>query len=49
MKIILQPEAKTISNEELAKNQEDLINMLNKLYCITFRLPKKAIKTMVKS
>lgn len=49
MKILLQTEAKTISNEELAKNQEDLINMLTKVYRFAFRLPKKAIKTMVKS
>ena len=32
MKILLQLEAKTISNDELANNQQDLINMLTKMY-----------------
>lgn len=49
MKILLQPEARTISNEELAKNQKDLVNMLTKVYRFAFKLPIKANKTMIKS
>ena len=31
MKIIFQPEAKTISNREIAQNQADLLNTLLKI------------------
>lgn len=41
MKILLQPEAKTISNYELAKNQEYLLNLLNKIACLKLVLNKK--------
>lgn len=41
MKILLQPEAKTISNYELAKNQEYLLNLLNKIAQFKFVLNKK--------
>ena len=31
MKIILQSEAKTISNQKLTRNQKDLMNLINKV------------------
>ena len=36
MKILLQTEAKTISNAELARNQKYLIDLIQKLNCIKF-------------
>ena len=41
MKIILQTEAKTISNAELAENQKYLIDLLNKIGCLKFVQNKK--------
>ena len=38
MKILLQTEAKTISNAELARNQKYLIDLIQKLNCIKFNL-----------
>jgi len=37
MKILLQPEAETISNEELLNNQKYLIDLLTKIYCLCLR------------
>ena len=47
MKILLQIEARTISNYELATNQQTLINMITTLHHVflRLRLPKKAFKT----
>ena len=42
MKILLQTEAKTISNYELAENQKYLINLLNKFFSFGFRLQSKS-------
>lgn len=44
MKIILQPEARTISNFELVRNQQDLIALVNKLRHFNFRLLDKTTK-----
>lgn len=44
MKIILQPEAKIISNRELVENQKYLMNLINKVGNFSFRLPKKAVR-----
>lgn len=41
MKILLQPEAKTISNYELAKNQKYLLDLLNKIAHLNFVSNKK--------
>lgn len=41
MKIILQSEARTISNAELAENQKYLISLVDKAYRFIFRLTKK--------
>lgn len=41
MKIILQSEARTISNRELAKNQKDLIEFVTKITHFKLALPKK--------
>ena len=39
MKILLQTEAKTISNAELARNQKYLIDLIQKFNSIEFNLP----------
>lgn len=44
MKIILQPEARTISNLELADNQRYLIDLLDKISPFRFGLRKKRSK-----
>jgi len=49
MKIILQLEAKTISNSELAKNQQDLINLISKLIHFNFGLSNKTKKAKCSS
>ena len=41
MKILLQTEAKTISNYELAKNQKYLIDLLNKIAHLRFVFNRK--------
>lgn len=43
MKIILQPEARTISNRELRINQQDLINLFNRLNTFIPKLSKRSI------
>lgn len=45
MKILLQSEAKTITNRELFENQKYLIDLINKMSNFSFRLPKKAKAT----
>lgn len=45
MKIILQPEATTISNYELAKNQEYLVSILTKIFPFIFKRDSKNIQT----
>ena len=44
MKIILQSEARTISNSEIARNQQDLIDFLYRFCRFNFRLPNRAKK-----
>ena len=44
MKILLQPEAQTISAEELANNQEYLIALLAKIYRFYLRFLEKFSK-----
>ena len=44
MKIILQPEARNISNVELARNQQDLIELIGKVRRFGIKLPKKVIR-----
>ncbi len=45
MKILLQPEARTISNDKLAKNQEFLIRILTGLSHFKFKASRKQLKT----
>ncbi|MEM8830734.1 MAG: hypothetical protein AAGE96_15440 [Cyanobacteria bacterium P01_G01_bin.19] len=44
MKIIFQSEARTLSNSEIAKNQQDLIDLIGKLRRPNFRSSSKAAK-----
>ena len=41
MKILLQSEAKTISDRELVSNQKYLIDLLTKFCHFSFKLPRK--------
>ena len=45
MKILLQTEAKTISNAELVKNQEYLVNLLGRIWSLKPILNKKAFSS----
>ena len=45
MKILLQTEAKTISNRELIENQRYLINLINKIDNFGFKSSKKVKAT----
>ena len=47
MKILLQSEATTISNDELQANQEDLIELPAKMYRFFFVFPRKVVKNVI--